>query len=155
MRGRKPVPTALKLLRGNPGKRPLNRLEPTYPLLPTRCPAEIVDLDAQAEWRRTVVPAIRRRQITQADRALAMAHAELYATWRSQLVLAAQHAHVIATTAGNPIPNPARGMANKTLTLLIKVDSELGLTPSSRSRVKTSAQDPEENPFARNGQSVA
>ena len=28
MRGRKPVPTALKKLRGNPGKRPLNDAEP-------------------------------------------------------------------------------------------------------------------------------
>jgi hypothetical protein len=28
MRGRKPVPTQVKLLRGNPGKRPLNEGEP-------------------------------------------------------------------------------------------------------------------------------
>ena len=28
MRGRKPKPTALKVLEGNPGKRPLNKKEP-------------------------------------------------------------------------------------------------------------------------------
>ncbi len=28
MRGRKPVPTYLKVIRGNPGKRPLNENEP-------------------------------------------------------------------------------------------------------------------------------
>uniref|UniRef100_A0A6M3J8H4 Putative terminase n=1 Tax=viral metagenome TaxID=1070528 RepID=A0A6M3J8H4_9ZZZZ len=33
MRGRKAVPTALKKLRGNPGRRPLNALEP----MPKRC----------------------------------------------------------------------------------------------------------------------
>lgn len=30
MKGRKAKPTALKLLRGNPGKRPLNKNEPTF-----------------------------------------------------------------------------------------------------------------------------
>ena len=32
MRGRRPKPTALKLIEGNPGKRPLPRDEPTPPV---------------------------------------------------------------------------------------------------------------------------
>lgn len=136
MRGRKPVPTALKLLKGNPGKRKINADEPQPGQLSIDCPPEITGADGKQEWTRTIVPAIQRGQITAADRVFAIAHCDLWATWREQLADAARHAHVIAAgKSGHPMPNPARGMANKTLMLLAKVDSELGLTPVSRSRV--------------------
>jgi P27 family predicted phage terminase small subunit len=94
-------------------------------------------MDAQTEWRRTIAPAITRGQITAADRVFAIAHCELWSTWRSQLADAAKHAHVVAAGKNKyPTPNPARTMSNKTLLLLAKVDQELGLTPVSRSRVK-------------------
>lgn len=136
MRGRKPVPTALKLLKGNPSKRPINKEEPQPDALPINCPIEVTTDDAKQEWIRTIVPAIHRGQITAADRVFAIAHCELWATWRDQLKDAARHAHVIAAGKNShPMPNPARCMANKTLMLLAKIDAELGLTPVSRSRV--------------------
>lgn len=137
MRGRKPTPTVLRVLRGNPGKRPVNTNEPEPEDLSTVCPEEIAENDdARKEWFRTIVPAIHTRQITSADRAMAIAHCELWATWRSQLAAAGKHAHVVAVGKNNyPTPNPARGMANKTFFLLKQVDAELGLTPTSRSRV--------------------
>ena len=53
MRGRKPKPTVLKLLDGNPGKRPLNDREPTAPQgIPE--PPNWLDDEARAEWFRTV-----------------------------------------------------------------------------------------------------
>ena len=104
--------------------------------LSLECPHELIDPVAVAEWTRTIAPAIQRGQITAADRVSAIAHCELWATWRSQLADAARHPHVVsAGKSGHPIPNPARGMANKTLSLLMKVDAELGLTPTSRTRV--------------------
>lgn len=136
MRGRKPVPTVLKLLRGNPGKRAINPDEPLPNPLPTQCPEELDDPVAQEEWRRTIVPAIEIGQITAQERTEAIAHCELWATWRSQIAEAKKHPHVVAVGPNkHPMPNPARGMANKTLLLLIKVDADLGLTPSARSRV--------------------
>jgi P27 family predicted phage terminase small subunit len=143
MRGRKPVPTVLKLMRGNPGKRSINANEPQPDVLPVDCPAELTSQDAIDEWNSRIVPAINRRQITSADRVFAIAHCELWATWRSQLADAARHAHVIATGKnGHPMPNPARGMANKTLMILAKVDAELGFTPTSRSRVHVKDETP-------------
>ena len=137
MKGRKPKPTVLKLAIGNPGRRPLNLAEPHPGALALRCPREVIDPVAQLEWRRTMVPAIRIGQITAADRVMAIAHCELWATWRSQLADASRHAHIIAVGEKNyPTPNPARVMANKTFQLLVKVDAELGFTPSSRSRVQ-------------------
>lgn len=141
MRGRKPTPTALKLIRGNPGKRRLNHEEPEPPDLAPDVPAELSDQIARDEWTNRIVPAIETGQITAADRAFAIAHCELWSTWRSQLADANRHPHVVSSgKQGYPIPNPARGMANKTLTMLVKVDAELGLSPSSRSRVKVTAK---------------
>lgn len=136
MRGRKPVPTVLKMIRGNPGKRDLNTHEPQAGELSMACPPELLEAEAQQEWVRTIVPAILIGQITETDRVLAIAHCELWSTWRSQLADAARHPHVVAVGEHkHPMPNPARGMANKTLGMLVKVDSELGLSPASRSRV--------------------
>jgi hypothetical protein len=51
MRGRKKTPTNLVLLRGNPGKRALNKEEPKpRPVLPE--PPGHLDTGAKREWRR-------------------------------------------------------------------------------------------------------
>jgi P27 family predicted phage terminase small subunit len=137
MRGPKPVPTRLKLLRGNPSKRPLNVDEPQPGALETACPPELVDATARVEWDRAIVPAIEIGQVTAADRTLAIAHCALWATWLSQLADAMKHPHVVSAGKHRyPIPNPARGMANKTLLLLSQVDEKLGFSPTSRSRVQ-------------------
>lgn len=136
MRGRKPVPTVLRLLRGNPRQHPVNKHEPKPEPLTTACPPELTDPESIAEWHRTIVQAIDIGQITGTDRVLAITHCELWATWRSQLADALKFPHVVASgPQKHPIPNPARCMANKTLMILVRVDAELGLTPSSRSRV--------------------
>ena len=49
--GRKPKPTALKKLEGNPGKRPLNTMEPTPPNVSIHCPQYLLP-DARKEWKR-------------------------------------------------------------------------------------------------------
>jgi len=141
MRGRKPTPTVIRLARGNPGKRPINRDEPKPGAMDEACPDELADPSAQAEWEARIVPAIRIGQITAADRSFAVAHCHYWATWRSQLAEASKHPHIVAVGKGKyPAPNPATIMANKTFLLLAKVDAELGLTPSSRPRVKATNQ---------------
>ena len=50
MRGRKPTPTALKVLHGNPGKRKLPVNEPS-PREGTADPPEWLEPEAQETWR--------------------------------------------------------------------------------------------------------
>jgi phage terminase small subunit len=140
MRGRKPKPTVLKLMNNNPGRRPLNASEPTPEALDAERPTELGDDPvALQEWTDRIVPAIERGQITSAERIVAISHCLLVSTWLSQLADAARHPHIVASGPHkHPIPNPARGAANKTLLLLLRVDEQLGLTPSSRSRVTAS-----------------
>jgi phage terminase small subunit len=51
MRGRKPKPTALKLIEGNPGKRPITGSEPKPPSTLPTCPSHL-SASAKAEWKR-------------------------------------------------------------------------------------------------------
>ena len=50
-RGRKPKPTAMKELEGNPGRRQLNENEPRPERRAPRCPSWLED-EAKKEWRR-------------------------------------------------------------------------------------------------------
>lgn len=52
-RGRKPKPTAMKVLEGNPGKRQLNSKEPKPVKKAPRCPNWLED-EAKKEWKRMV-----------------------------------------------------------------------------------------------------
>jgi P27 family predicted phage terminase small subunit len=125
-------------MRGNPGRRPLNAEEPQPDALPVAVPAELVgNVEAVAEWNRVIVPAIEIGLITASDRAVAIAHCDLWSVWRSQLAEANSGPHIVHVGPNkHPTPNPARGIANSTFQLLRSVDVELGFTPSSRSRVK-------------------
>ena len=150
MRGRKPKPTALRVLQGNPGRRPLNDREPVPPALPPGAPEELAgNTLALEEWARTIEPAIAIGQITTADRGMAIAHCELWAAWREQVALTAKAKHVTRRRNGHDALNPIRAVANKTLLLLHKIDAELGLTPTSRSRVHVANRSPAgaENPL--------
>ena len=51
MRGRKPKPTRLKLIEGNPGRRPIRGHEPQPPASQPTCPAHLSPT-AKAEWKR-------------------------------------------------------------------------------------------------------
>ena len=51
MAGRKPKPTALKILEGKPGKRPLNKNEPNPPKGNIKCPTWLLP-EAKKEWKR-------------------------------------------------------------------------------------------------------
>lgn len=50
-RGRKPTPTAIKKLEGNPGKRPLNKSEPKPIRKAPFCP-KWLEVEAKKEWQR-------------------------------------------------------------------------------------------------------
>jgi P27 family predicted phage terminase small subunit len=80
IRGRPPKPTALKVLNGNPGKRPLNKFEPKpKPILP-KCPAWL-DPAAKKEWRRVVPELERIGMLTCVDGAALGGYCQSYGRW--------------------------------------------------------------------------
>jgi len=135
MRGGKPQPQRLRLLKQNPNGHRVTRVEPTPDPCPTAVPDDLTSPIARDEWTRTIVPAIQAGIVTAADRVLAIAHCELWATWRSLLADVAASPLTVKSPSGYVMAHPSRTQANKTLQLLIGLDERLGFSPTSRSRV--------------------
>lgn len=139
-RGPKPQPTALKKLRGNPGRRPLNTAEPELPSRPAfdAAPVELEsDAVASAEWVR-LAPMLRRsRVVTEGDRGALLSLCQQWSRYLEANTAARKSGMVIKSPSGYFMPNPLIAIANRALANCVKLWAELGLTPSSRSRVTT------------------
>jgi P27 family predicted phage terminase small subunit len=137
MRGRKPKPTVLKLLEGNPGHRLINRDEPKPHLCIPTCPAHLSPT-AKAEWKRLARQLHDIGILTALDRGALAAYCQAYGRWAEAEKNLKQTPALLKTPAGYAQPNPWLAIANKNLELMQKFIGELGLSPSSRSRVTTS-----------------
>lgn len=139
MRGRKPIPSEQRRLDGNPGRRPLNDEEP-QPAAADEAfdatPAELVgDARATTEWQR-LAPLLRiARQVTEADRTALVALCLEWSRYLEAMTKVQQAGMVVKAPSGYPIQNPYLAIATKALSGCQKLWPELGLTPSSRSRV--------------------
>ena len=134
MRGRKPKPTRLKLIQGNPGKRPINGREPKPPGSLPSCPAHLSPT-AKTEWKRLARSLNRIGMLTEIDRAAMAAYCQAYGRWVEAERKLAETPALLKTPAGYVQASPWLGIANKQLELMAKFMAELGLTPSSRSRL--------------------
>lgn len=136
MRGRKPNPTNLKLLRGNPGRRPINTNEPDLPELLGPPPGHL-GAKAVEEWDRLRDLFKDQNLLTEADRASLAAYCVAYSRWveaETQLITSGL---LVKSPSGWPIQNPYLSIANKAWEQMHKMMAEFGLTPSGRSRIKT------------------
>ncbi len=137
MRGRKPQPTALKILRGNPGKRALSVDEPQpAPVVTLRAPSWL-DKDAKKEWRRLAPMLERLGVLTESDTGALTAYCTAWSTWKTATQKIREFGLVIKhPTAGKlPVVSPYVRIANNALTQMRGLLLEFGMTPSSRSRV--------------------
>jgi P27 family predicted phage terminase small subunit len=149
MRGRKPNPSWRRVLEGNPGKRAINGEEPQPPtsedLFDQPPPAIAAQPLAAAEWAR-LAPMLRKaRQITDADRSSLIALCLEWGRYLDALERVRTSGMVVLTPSGFPMPNPYLSIARQSLAACARLWPELGLTPSSRSRVRAAdvaANDP-------------
>jgi P27 family predicted phage terminase small subunit len=151
MRGRKPTPTHLKIVRGNPGKRRLNAAEPAPERVMPSPPVELC-ADARLEWERVAGELHRIGVLSGIDRAALAAYCQAYGRWvvaeraiakmaeRDQLT----EGLMIKTTNGNAVQNPLVGTANKAMADLVRYAAEFGMTPSARSRISGQAGETDE-----------
>ena len=145
--GRKPKPTSARRLAGNPSGRPLNEREPEHPT-PTAdafdaVPPELTGA-AALEWQR-LAPLLRRaRQVAEVDRNALIACCLEWARYIAATAHVEKRGMVVTTKNGYPMLNPFLVVAGRALGACNKLWAELGLTPSSRSRVETGAPFPGE-----------
>lgn len=132
-RGRKPKPTALKLLEGNSGKRPLNIAEPKPTGVP-ECPDWLED-EAKAEWERVGTILENMGMLTSVDTTAFAGYCQAYARWREAEEFLTQHGSIVRTPNGYLQQVPQVSIAQTNLKIVLKFCEQFGLTPSSRSRI--------------------
>jgi P27 family predicted phage terminase small subunit len=134
MRGRRPKPTRFKLLTGNPGKHPLNHDEPKPEALIPDCPAELGPV-ARKEWERLATELGKLRLLTTLDRAALAAYCGAYALWAEATENIQKFGTMVKSPSGYPIQSPYVAIANRQTELMMRIASEFGFTPASRSRI--------------------
>lgn len=134
-RGPAPEPTALKRLKGNPGKRPLNDSEPRPAATMPRCPGHLQG-EARAEWRRVARALHESGLLTQVDRAALAIYCQAWSRWVKAEAQVARHGEVVKSAAGNVMQNPYLSIANRAMKQVQSMARELGMTPSARSQIK-------------------
>ncbi len=132
--GRKPKPTALKELEGNPGKRKLNRSEPKPAKGIPPCPDWLLP-EAKMEWNRLAENLGQLGVLTNVDMAAFAAYCQSYARWKEAQEHIDKDGSTFETDKGYQQQTPWVGIANTNQKLMLQAASEFGLTPSSRSRI--------------------
>lgn len=134
MRGRRPKPTRMKVLTGNPGKRPLNQNEPRpEPVVPD-CPTELGPA-AQREWARLVGELSTLNMLTTLDRAALATYCGAYALWAEATEAIQKFGAMVKSPSGYPMQSPYISIANRQAEIMMRIASEFGFTPASRSRI--------------------
>ena len=144
MRGRKPKPTALKILEGNPGKRPLNDKEPKPENKAPRCPSWL-EPEAKKEWKRMAKTLETLGVLTQVDKAAFAGYCQAYARWREAEEFLSKHGTIFKTPSGYIQQVPQVSIARNYLQTMKDFCSEFGLTPAARTRIRVEIDNDKSN----------
>lgn len=147
MPGPPPKPTALKILEGNPGQRPINTEEPKPTAGAPKPPADLKG-EALAEWGRVVPELDRLGLLTKVDRAYLVAYCSAWASFEEARAALAERGPLVEGRDGNLVKNPAAQIMKDSADLMLKFGSRFGMSPADRSRLTVPLGTPDEGPDA-------
>jgi len=146
--GRKPKPTKLKILEGNPGRRPLNENEPNPLPIAPECPDWLPD-EAKKLWNR-LSPELERIGLLKIIDGIALEGLCVsYAIWKQAVEFIRKNGTTYrlprTDKKGKVIsvyiaPFPEVAIANQSLKHIRAFATEFGLTPSSRGRISLTGE---------------
>jgi P27 family predicted phage terminase small subunit len=151
-RGRKPQPTAKKQLKGNPGKRALNKREPkpkmSADIKPDRPMVIVAGLDGAAieahikRFGDRYVPLLREMQVfTDADAAAFELMSIHYAIAWQAMAIVEREGLTRTDKFGQIHKHPVLQVVRENSTAFRLYAAEFGMTPSSRTRLQTPTPD--------------
>lgn len=133
-RGPLPKPTVLRVLEGNPSRRPLPVGEPQPALGMPRMP-EWLPAEAKREWR-VLAPKLRRlKLLTEVDGTAFGAYCLVIAQLRAAQAILDVKGFTVTTPSGYKQQRPEVAIVNRSLALLARYSAEFGLTPAGRARI--------------------
>jgi P27 family predicted phage terminase small subunit len=142
MRGRKPIPTHLKLLRGNPGRRPIEsepepRLGPSVPE-----PPPFLDGYAAEEWRKVAAELHCMKLLSVVDEGTLGIYCAAYQCWRNAQELLAEirktdpmRGLLTEGLKGNVFEHPLLAVSRRAAQEMLRVATEFGFAPAARARI--------------------
>lgn len=134
MPGRKPKPTALSIVQGNPGKRPLPKNEPKPKAVAPNAPA-VLSVEAKKHWRIVVKQLHASKLMTRLDIDALVIYCESYARWVDAVDQLREEGLIIKSPQGYSVQNPLLSISNKAFDQMRAMLVEFGMTPSSRTKV--------------------
>ncbi|CDG20578.1 Sb1 [Xenorhabdus poinarii G6] len=152
--GRRPKPTARKELAGNPGKRKLNRDEPSFtPLTGVSPPDWFVDSGmslAVVMWELTSNELCSQGLLCVTDLAVLERWCVAYQFWRQLVIDIKRDGTRLTGATGGPVKNPDLTAKKEQESEMDRTGAMLGLDPSSRQRlIGAAGQAKTDNPFMR------
>lgn len=144
--GRKPKPTYLKLLEGNPGHRPLNKNEPKPPPATPRCPRHL-SAEARREWSRVTPLLATLGLLTRIDRAALAMYCEAWGRWVEAEDALKKYGVMVKSPNGFPMQSPYLAVANMAMQQMRGLLTEFGMSPASRTRLSVQEQTDEDAEF--------
>ena len=152
-RGPRPEPTIIKMAKGNPGKRPLNKSEPKPPS-DDITPPEYLSGKSLEKWHE-ITPQLKCMGVmTKADVETIGRYCTMWEQWLKYLDQCRRGLDVlvIRDEAGKVKymqSSPAATMQQKLATSMLRIEQEFGLTPSARTGIVAQKNDQEDDPLAR------
>lgn len=151
-RGPKPQSNVVRLLRGNPSKKPINTEAPKVAAKVPKCPTDL-NQEARREWRYIVPKLAKSKIITELDKAILVAYCVAYADYMDAVRHLNDAPKIIAITreerqsdgstrqvaTGQAQENPWLYVKNRAFKQMKQTIAELGLSPSGRSQLLASA----------------
>lgn len=140
-RGPKPQPTAIKIARGNPGKRRINRREPKPEAVAPSCPSWL-DREGKRVWNELLPQLQRMGVLSRIDRNALARYCAIWSRWRrAEKTIEREGAtYTIYAEDGVTVrticPRPEVAIANKAATELRQLEAVFGMNPSARSSLK-------------------
>jgi P27 family predicted phage terminase small subunit len=150
MRGRRPTPSHLRLLQGNPQHMPINKNEPQPPPVATVEAPDYLSGYALDEWYR-IAPGLRvMGLLTELDVHILAAYCIAYSRWREVEEKLAEMREKDPVTRGLLIDgkiNPLVKISRNCATELLRFAGEFGFTPAARTRISLGVGVPDNGKF--------
>lgn len=133
--GRRPLPTALHQLHGNPGKRRRNRDEPRPRVDPNPVPPDYLPPDARAKWDELVPLLLRLGLLTVVDHTALALYCSAYARFLEAERKINELGEVIIDKRGVARRSPWLLLQRTATRQMVTIGGQFGMTPADRARL--------------------
>lgn len=128
-----------------PRQAPPQRRRAPPPAKAPPCPACLGE-EARKEWKRLASELADLGLLTGIDRGLLAAYCQAHALWVEAVSSIERYGTMVKSPNGYPMQSPYVAVANKQVDIMVRIASEFGMTPSSRTRIRVGDQTPQD-PF--------